>query len=69
MKTEFSIAKQIRAARERQGWTQDKLAIEAEVTSRTIVNIEAGKGLNLGTLAKIANALGCPVAELLDATE
>lgn len=66
METQFFIAKRIREARERQEWTQEKLATEAGLTSRTIINVESGKGINLGTLTKIADALKCPVAELVE---
>ena len=65
MKPDHQIAEKIRRARQGKGWTQEKLAEEAGITSRTVINAEAGKGINLGTLSNIAFAMGYSVLEIL----
>ena len=59
-----TIAQKIKRKRFDRQWTQEDLAKEAKLTPRTIVNIESGKSVNLGTITAIANAFECPVAEL-----
>jgi transcriptional regulator with XRE-family HTH domain len=59
------ISKKIKMARLGKGWTQEKLAKKSNLTSRTIINVEGGKGLNVATLSAIADALECPVVDLL----
>ena len=52
----------LRAARQAQGLSLSRLAIEAGVSKLTIVNIEAGRSLpRLGTLQKIAQAMDVPM--------
>ncbi len=48
----------IRAAREARGWSQDHLAHQAGVASRTIHSIEKGKNCRQATKRKILAALG-----------
>ncbi len=38
------LAKAVRAARNQLGWTQEKLAEEADIDVRTVIKIEQGKG-------------------------
>lgn len=40
------------------GWTQEKLAEKSILSVRTIQNLERGKSTHLGTIAKVADALG-----------
>ncbi len=55
----------IRAARERRGWRVERLAAAAEVSERTIRNVETGRvSPKLTTVAKIAAALGLTVGGL-----
>jgi transcriptional regulator with XRE-family HTH domain/tetratricopeptide (TPR) repeat protein len=44
--------------RSRRGWTQERLAEKAVLSVRTIQNLERGKSIHLGTIAKVAEALG-----------
>ena len=66
MKTQNRISKKVKRARVKRGWTQETLAEKANLTSRTVINVEGGKGINLGTLAAIAGALECSMADLLN---
>ncbi|MCI1831973.1 MAG: helix-turn-helix domain-containing protein [Bifidobacterium sp.] len=50
--------------RKRRGWTQERLASESGVTTRTIQRIEAGSGANLQTLSLLAGALEVDVQDL-----
>ena len=50
----------IRAARQAQGWTQNELAIRADVSPRTIHAIEKGRACRQATKRKILAALGVP---------
>ena len=68
MDTGKYISKKVKRFRQEKGWTQEVLAEKAELTSRTIINVENGKGINLGTLTAIADALGCPVIDFFQDT-
>ena len=46
--------------RSRRGWSQEKLAEKSILSVRTIQNLERGKSIHLGTIAKVAEALGVP---------
>ena len=61
-----NISKNLRKLRESKGLSQEKLARLSDVANNTIVKIEAGKNQNptLGTLKKIAKALGVSLDEL-----
>lgn len=51
--------------RSRRGWTQEKLAEKSILSVRTIQNLERGKAAHLGTITKIADALGVPPRECI----
>ena len=53
-----ALARNIVQLRRQRGWSQDRLADEAGVSRLTITNIERGAGVRLGTLSRIAAALG-----------
>lgn len=60
------VAVNLRQARERRGWTQDRLARSAKVSRRMLTAIEGGDAnVSLTTLGRIAVALGVPFAELI----
>jgi transcriptional regulator with XRE-family HTH domain len=56
---QLTLAKNVGAARNVQGLTQDDLARSAELSRATIVKIEAGEGdPSVSTIARVAEALG-----------
>ena len=56
----------IRACRERVGLTQEELARRMECTQSYISQIEQSDARpTLGTLQRVAEALGCPVSDLV----
>lgn len=60
-----TLAEQIRSARERRGWTQEQLAVHADVSRSTIQNLENGRrSPHRGSLNRIADALGVTVDAL-----
>lgn len=65
------IARAVRAVREIRGLSRAKLATRAGLTARTVYFIESGgRGMQLRTLARVAEALDVPMALLLmDAAE
>lgn len=57
----------IRALRLEKGWTQDKLAERADLTSEAVTRVERGVRIpTLKTVAKLAYGLGVSPAVLLD---
>jgi len=62
-----NIAKNIRRLRQAKKLSQDRLSKLADLSLNSIVNIESGNNPNptIGTLEKIAKALGVSVEELL----
>lgn len=50
--------------RQKQGWTQERLAHESGVGLRTVQRLEAGQDASLETLSLVADALQVPVREL-----
>lgn len=50
--------------RRAKGWTQERLATESGVTTRTIQRLEAGSDASLETIGLIADALSVAVSEL-----
>jgi DNA-binding XRE family transcriptional regulator len=50
----------IRAAREALGWTQNELALKADVSARTIHAVEKGRACRQATKRRILAALGVP---------
>ncbi|WP_174874830.1 helix-turn-helix domain-containing protein [Vogesella oryzae] len=62
------VAHNLRAARQRSGLSQEKLAASAEVSRRMLVNIEAGaSNVSIATLDRLASALGLTFSELVRA--
>ena len=60
------VAANLRAARAARGWTQQQLADRADVSRRMLVGMEAGESnASLGTLDRLAHALGVSFAELI----
>lgn len=55
------------SSREGLGWSRQELADKAKIGRQNIYNAEWGKGISIDTLAKIAEALGTPIAELIEA--
>ena len=65
-----TLSQQIRSARERRGWTQEQLAVRADVSRSTIQNLENGRrSPHRGSLGRIAAALGVSVDALKRAGE
>lgn len=60
------VRRQVRAERERRGWSQSDLATAAGVSRGTIANLERGMHLTEGKEAKIESALGKHVGWLDD---
>jgi transcriptional regulator with XRE-family HTH domain len=61
----MTLAQQIRSAREKRGWTQEQLAVHADVSRSTIQNLETGRRQpHRASLRRIADALGVAVADL-----
>jgi len=61
-----ALSMRLKALRGKRGWTQTDLAKRARVSAGYIARLETGRhDPKLGTLVKIAKALGCPVGELL----
>lgn len=53
------VAEQVRVARESKGWSQARLATEADLGSaNTVGAIEAGRSVRPGSLGKVYEALG-----------
>lgn len=61
-----SLGKAIAERRQAKGWDQAALAKEVDVDPSTVSRIEAGRSEpSLGTLRRLASALGARVEELL----
>jgi DNA-binding XRE family transcriptional regulator len=55
----LEIAAEVFETRERLGgWTQSKLAQEADVSKSTVTEIENGNNINIETLCQLAAAMG-----------
>ncbi len=63
-----TIADNIKKYRQKLGISQDRLSKMADVTYNTIIKIESGGSQNptIGTLSKIAKALGVSVDDLIN---
>lgn len=69
-KTQAVLAANLRQVREAKGWSQEMLALEAEVDRTYISQVERGVcNPSLRVLHQIANVLKVPVAELLRVSE
>jgi XRE family aerobic/anaerobic benzoate catabolism transcriptional regulator len=66
----MALGETIRTVRARRGMTRRTLATEAGVSERHLANLESGFGnASILVLRQVAQALGCPLAELFDAQE
>lgn len=60
------IGDAVRRHRRARGWTQLRLAEQAGLSLRFLAQLEAGRGnISITRLAQLADALGCPVTQLL----
>ena len=59
--------KNLKKLRQKKGWSQEKLAKEADISYNTLIKIERGRIKNpkLETLIKLAKALGVSIDELI----
>lgn len=65
-KRDYRLGRKIQRLRKQKGLTQEKLAEEAKVDPKTIIQMETGKrNPTLKTLQKIANALKISVDQIL----
>jgi len=66
-KTISTVAKNIKKHRKEKGLSQDKLSRLADVSHATIIKIESGgiQSPTIGTVQKIAKALGVSVDDLI----
>jgi len=65
VKVSDKVRRNIVILRQKKGWTQEKLAFEAELSKAGMCVIESGKrSPSVRTLEKIAEALGIPVIDL-----
>ena len=65
-KIQAALAANLREVREARGWSQEMLALEAEVDRTYISQVERGVcNPSLRVLHQIANVLEVPVADLL----
>lgn len=55
----------VQELREAKGWSREKLAVLADVSGRTIMNVELGRNVRMSTLQAIAKALKVDVLEVL----
>jgi transcriptional regulator with XRE-family HTH domain len=60
-----AIGDRIRAERERQNLTQERLILAAGIDRVTLWRVETGEESKLSTLLRIARVLGVPLAELI----
>lgn len=61
---EIAFGQELRAARLYAKMGRTELARRACMTRQGISKIENGEGVTLGTIALLANALGCQIADL-----
>jgi transcriptional regulator with XRE-family HTH domain len=65
MKVQDTVRRNIVKLRQKKGWTQEKLAFEAEISKAGMCVIESGqRSPTVRTLEKIAEALGVAVLQL-----
>lgn len=59
IRTPQDIGAQLRAARQRQGWSQARAAAEAGVSRQWLIGVERGRaGAELGRVLRLAAVLG-----------
>jgi transcriptional regulator with XRE-family HTH domain len=61
-----TVGERIREVRQSRGWSQERLAVEAGIYSRTVQRIESGEDFTFGSLTSIARALDVGPADLLE---
>ncbi len=60
------VGRKLRAVRKAKGMSQDSLAKKARVAREHLLRLEAGRhDPGVGTLSRLAKALGVPVTDLL----
>lgn len=60
------VAERIREARRARGMTQERLAAILDIATKNVQRMESGRqNLSLGTIERVAGALGVPPSELL----
>ncbi len=60
-----TVGERIREVREAKGWTQERLATEADISKSFLSEVEKhGKNISLDLLLKVATALGASVGYL-----
>jgi len=54
--------------RKQKGWSQEKLAVESDISYNTVIKIERGgiKNPKIDTVIKLAKALGITIDELIN---
>jgi len=61
------FGQRIRRLREAKGWSQERLAAEAQLHATYLSEVEHGKrNIPLDNIAKLAEALGVPIATLFE---
>ena len=67
MSSEITNLKNIKELRNKKGWSQEKLAREADISYQTLIKIERGgiKNPKIETMIKLAGALGVSIDELV----
>jgi transcriptional regulator with XRE-family HTH domain len=65
-----AVARTVRAFRSSHGWSLDQLAARSGVSKGVLVGLEQGRANpNLGTLIRVADALGIPLTRLVQLEE
>lgn len=59
----LAFSKELRAARHHAGISAQTLATRASMTRQGLEKIERGGNVTLGTIALLANALGCEISD------
>lgn len=67
MSSKITDLKNIKELRNKKGWSQEKLAREADISYQTLIKIERGgiKNPKIETIIKLAEALSVPINELV----
>ncbi|HET6727963.1 MAG TPA: helix-turn-helix transcriptional regulator, partial [Jiangellaceae bacterium] len=64
----MAVAHNVRSHRAARGWSLDTLAARSGVSKGVLVALERGSGNpNLGTLIRVAESLGLPITQLVEA--
>lgn len=59
----------IRSIRESKEWKRERLAAEADISLKTLINVELGREPNLSTVDQIAQALDLKVSTIIKRAE